>query len=148
MKITICGSIAFYPEMQKIKKQLEDMNYEVKLPPSEIRDGNDTLIPAEDYYKIRQNAKDNENWVWDRKSEAMMIHFRKIEWSDDILVLNYEKKGIKGYVGGNTLMEVGLAFFLKKKIYFLNEIPELHYKEELLGMKPIVIKGDLSKLLK
>lgn len=29
--------------------------------------------------------------------------------SDAILVLNYDKKGIKNYIGGNTLMEMGFA---------------------------------------
>ena len=61
-------------------------------------------------------------------------------------VCNYDKKDIKGYIGGNTLMEMGLAFFLKKKIYLLNEIPEISYKEEILGVKPIIIIGDLSKI--
>jgi len=146
MKITICGSIAFFPEMQRVKKQLEEAGYEVGLPPSEIKDENGQLIPIVDYYKIRQTAKDDENWIWDRKSELMMIHFQKIEQSDSILVLNYDKKGVKNYVGGNTLIEIGLALFLKKKIYFLNGIPELPYKEELLGMKPIILNGDLAKI--
>ncbi len=147
MKITLCGSIAFYAEMQEIKKQLEDIGHKVTLPPSEIKDKNGEPITVEEYYKIRQTAKNDEKWVWDRKSEAMMGHFQKVEWSDGILVLNYEQKDIKGYIGGNTLMEIGLAFFLKKKIYLLNEIPELPYKEELLGVKPIVIEGDLSKII-
>jgi len=43
-------------------------------------------------------------------------------------------------------MEMGLAFYLKKKIYLLNEVPELPYKEEILGVKPIILNGDLSKI--
>jgi len=62
-------------------------------------------------------------------------------------VLNYDKKGVKGYVGGNTLMEIGVAFFLSKPIYLLNDIPEdVSYAEEILGMMPIVINGDLAKI--
>jgi len=71
---------------------------------------------------------------------------KKVAWSDAVLVINYDKNGIKGYIGGNTLMEIGLAFFLKKKIYLLNKIPELSYKEEILGVKPIIISGDLTKI--
>jgi len=44
-------------------------------------------------------------------------------------------------------MEMGLAFFFKKKIYLLNDVPELSYKEEILGLKPVVINGDLSKIV-
>ena len=57
------------------------------------------------------------------------------------------KDGKKNYIGGNTLMEMGLAFFLKKKIFLLNQIPELSYKEEILGVKPILINGDLNKII-
>mgnify|MGYP001583108835 CR=1 FL=1 len=147
MKITICGSIAFYEKMQEVKKQLENMGYEVKLPPIEVRNGEGKLISVQEYYKIRKGNSDHTGWIGERKSEAIMTHFKKVEWSDAILVLNYDKNEVKGYVGGNTLMEIGLAFFLKKKIYFLNDIPELSYKEELSGMKPVVIRGDLNKIV-
>ena len=66
--------------------------------------------------------------------------------ASDFLVLNYDKNGVKNYIGGNTLMEMGLAFFLKKKIYLLNQIPKLSYKEEVLGMRPIILGGDFSKI--
>src|SRR3989338_6368194 len=147
MRITICGSIAFYDEMQKIKQDLEVMGRKVQLPPEKVIDERGEEISVKKYYDIRKMANDKENWVWDRKSEAIMNHFKKIELADAILVLNYEKNGVPGYIGGNTLMEIGLAFFLKKKIYFLNEIPELSYKEELLGVKSIVIGGDLNKII-
>lgn len=146
MKITLCGSIAFYEEMLKVKADLEKMGNEVKLPPIEIPDENGVMITVKKFYELRKSATVDEKWVWQRKGEAITSHFEKIVWSDAILVLNYEKNGIQGYVGGNVLMEIGLAFFLKKKIYFLNEIPTLSYTEELLGMNPIVLNGDISKL--
>ncbi len=147
MKITICGSIAFYNEMLKTKEELEKMGHEVKLPPSQFEDGNGNTISALQYYEIRKTSLDNEGWVWNTKEMAMRRHFDKVVWSDAILVLNYAKNNIPGYVGGNTLMEAGLALFLNKKIFLLNSIPEISYKEELLGMKPVVINGDLSKII-
>ncbi len=146
MKITLCGSIAFYDEMLDIKKRLEASGHEVKLPPVKVKDAEGNLIPVKEYYEIRKTAGDDEDWVWDRKAEAIMSHFKKVEWSDAVLVLNHDKKGIKGYVGGNTLMEIGLAFFLDKKLFMLNKIPEIFYKEELLGMKPTVINGKLEMI--
>jgi hypothetical protein len=77
----------------------------------------------------------------------MHWHFDKVEWSDAILVLNYCKNGVDNYIGANTLLEMGLAFHLNKNIYLLNEIPELSYKEEILGMFPIVINNDLAKIV-
>ena len=146
MKITICGSIAFYNEMEVVKVKLEKMGHEVKLPPSHIKDDSGELIPIKQYYSIRKATDTTEGWIWDRKADAMRWHFDKVAWSDAILVLNYDKNGIKNYIGGNTLLEMGLAFYLKKQIYLYFPIPEVAYKEEILGMKPVVINEDLSKI--
>jgi hypothetical protein len=40
------------------------------------------------------------------KFDVTMDHFKKIENSDAILVVNYHKNGIDGYVGGSVLMEI------------------------------------------
>lgn len=85
--------------------------------------------------------------IWDMKEGAINDHYQKIDWCDAVLVINHEKRGIQGYIGGNTLIEVGVAFYLKKKIYILNPVSsELSYKQEILGMKPIIIGGDLSRI--
>lgn len=147
MKITLCGSIAFQNEILSVKEKLENLRHEVKIWPSEVKDEKGRLIPVQEYYKIRRAANGDEKWVWDRKAEAVLEHFEKVAWSDAILVTNYDKNDVKGYIGGNTLMEMGLAFFLKKKIYLLNEVPELSYKEEILGVKPIILNGDLTKIV-
>lgn len=141
MKITICGSIAFFEEMLKIKKELESLGHEVKLPPTEIKDQNNNLISVKEYYELRKTETDPKSWVWDRKEEAIRIHFNKVEWSDAILITNFEKNNIKGYVGANTFLEMGIAFHLNKKIFLLNQIPEQDSKEEILGMKPIVLES-------
>ena len=146
MKITICGSIAFQDEVLSVKENLEKLGHEVEIWRLKLKDEKGQLISAKEYYKIRRIANENEKWVWDRKAEVVLEHFEKIARSDAILVTNYDKNDVKGYIGGNTLMEMGLAFFLKKKIYLLNQIPELSYKEEILGVKPIILNGDLNKI--
>jgi hypothetical protein len=147
MKITICGSIAFSNEALSVKEKLEKFGHEVRLWPLRLKDENGQPISVTEFYKIRRVAADDEKWVWDRKAEAIIEHFDKVVWSDAILVANYDKNDVKGYIGGNTLMEMGLAFFLKKKIYLLNSIPEMSYKEEILGVKPVIINGDLAKIV-
>jgi len=144
MKITICGSIAFFPEMLETKAKLEELGHEVKLPPTEVPDENGQMIPVAKFYELRKTITDENSWIWQRKAEAMHNHFDKVEWADVILVLNYEKNGIAGYIGANTLMEIGLAFYLRKPIYLLNAFSEISYKEEVLSMRPIVINGDLN----
>jgi len=146
MKITLCGSIAFFNQMLEIKKELEMSGHEVKLPPTEVADENGNMIPVAEYYKLRKEAKEDTGWIWERKAEAIKNHFDKVAWSDIVLVLNITKNDIANYIGANTFLEMGLAFHLGKKIYLLNPIPEIACKEEILGMKPIVIANDLSKL--
>ena len=71
-----------------------------------------------------------------------------IKTADAILIANYDKKGIKNYIGGNTFLEIGFAHVLGKAIYILNDIPNCSYTEEIKIMQPIVLKGDLLKLKK
>ena len=63
-----------------------------------------------------------------------------------VLVVNPEKKGVPGYIGGNTFLEMGFAHILNKPLYVLHEIPELSYASEILGMQPVMLNGDLEKL--
>lgn len=147
MKITLCGSIACYPEMEQVRIRLENSGHEVKMPPHEVSDENGNMIPVLEYYSRRKQASEDEAWIWERKAEAIQWHFEKVTWSEAILITNYDKNGIAGYIGGNTLMEMGIAFFLKKPIYLLNQIPEVSYKEEILGMKPTVLHGDLHAII-
>lgn len=146
MKITLCGSIAFYDEMLDVKNQLENLGHEIKLPPFEIKDENGNMIPVKEYYARRKAETDDTSWVWEAKKEAMKMHFEKVEWSDAVLILNYDKNDIANYVGANTLLEMGLAFHLNKRVFLLNDIPEISYKEEILGMKPEIINRDLTRI--
>ncbi|MDA1038233.1 MAG: hypothetical protein O2877_00915 [bacterium] len=146
MNITICGSIAFYDEMIDVKKQLEQLGHEVKLPPFEVKDENGNMIPVKEYYSRRKSETDDTSWIWDRKEEAMRMHFQKVEWGDAVLILNFDKNAVSNYVGANTLLEMGLAFHLNKKVFLLNDVPDMSYKEEILGMKPIIINNDLTRI--
>ena len=108
--------------MTEVTRALENLGHEVKIPVIGTKDA-------------------------DGKEESIRMHFEKIEWSDAVLILNYDKNGIPNYIGANTLIEMGVAFYLGKPIYLLNNIPELGYKEEILGMKPVVIGGDFGKIV-
>ncbi len=80
-----------------------------------------------------------------RKWKAKMLRAqgKKVAVSDAVLVLNFEKHGQLNYIGGATFLEIFKAFELGKKIFLYNPIPENFLKDELLGMGPIVINGDL-----
>ena len=63
-----------------------------------------------------------------------------------VLVVNPEKTGVAGYIGGNTLIEMAFGHVLGKKLYVLYPLPDLSYTAEILAMQPMVLNGDVSKL--
>lgn len=147
MIITLCGSIAFIDEMYRLKTELEGLGHKVLLPPNEVPGENGEMIPASEYYNHKKALQQKDDaWIWQNHTDRISGHFDKISKSDVILVTNYDKNNISNYIGPNTLMEMGLAFYLKKPIFLLNPIPEIAWKEEILGMKPVVINGDLKLL--
>lgn len=145
--------MSFYKEMQSACDELIILGHEVRMPeldltvPEEISSGKKTTLNQliEDSGGI--DTFPTTHKIWDLKESAMLNHFKKIDWSDGILVLNIEKHGIKGYIGGNTLIEIGIAFYSGKKIFLLNPISSnLSYKQEIIGMKPTILDGDISKI--
>lgn len=147
MTITLCGSIAVIDEMYRLKTELEGLGYKVLLPPNKVPGESGGLIPASEYYSQKKSLQKNDDaWIWRDHTDRIVEHFDKVTKSDVILVANYDKNNIKNYIGPNTLMEMGLAFYLQKKIYLLNPIPDIAWKEEIVGLKPIVINGDLKLL--
>lgn len=120
MKITICGSMTFYDEMQQVMQKLHECGHEVRMP---------LIDPISD------------------KATVMRDHFDKIAWSDAVLIINLPKHEIDGYIGANTLIEMGVAAYLHKKIFLYNAIPEMDCATEIIGMNVIAISEDLSKIL-
>ena len=74
------------------------------------------------------------------------LQTEKVETNDAVLVLNFDKNGQKNYIGGATFLEIFRAFDLGKKIFLLNPIPDNILKDELIGMNPTIINGDLSRI--
>jgi hypothetical protein len=140
--ITICSSANFYRQAVQIKEQLEKADFEV-------------IIPAMAEEMKRTNnyeVSHHKTWHADpgdyyKKAELMHGHFDEVDKADAILVLNFEKNGKANYIGGNVLMEMALAFHARKPIFVLNDLPEdSAYLEELHGMVPVILKGEVDAL--
>lgn len=135
MKITICGSMgtqAGIDLMLSSGKALEGQGHTTFLP---------SLSELSDYSDIGTDEAAT------RKHALITEHLRKIEAADAILVTNGEKKGIPGYIGANTLLEMSVAFYLNKPIYLLNPVtPQVNGYDEILGMKPLVLNGNLEAI--
>jgi hypothetical protein len=136
MKITICGSMMFSEEMIEAKKQLELLGHKVVIP-----------ALAESFVGKTDQEKIDLAKLQKIQTDAIREHYNEIKNSDAILVLNYDKKGIPNYIGGNSLLEIGFAHVLNKRIYLFNSIPEIEfYKSEIEAVKPVIINKDFSLL--
>jgi len=143
MKITICASIDFAFKIKEIVEKLENDGHSVEIPMTakKIIDGE---LSMDDFQKEKNQNGDGA--FRKIKFDVIKKHYKLIGESDAILVINCDKKGIENYIGGNTLMELGFAHVLDKKIFLLNPIPEISYKDEIVAMQPIILNGDLSKI--
>ncbi|MFA6355350.1 MAG: hypothetical protein WCW65_02920 [Candidatus Paceibacterota bacterium] len=139
-EVVICSSAAFYKEVLEVENQLKQLGFKVAVPLTAEIMKKSGDFKVENYKTWYKDVKD-----YKKKTFLTKHHFNKIIKGDYILVLNYEKNGIVGYIGGAVLAEMALALHFRKKIYVLNPIPKgLSYEEELYGMLPIIINGDLS----
>ncbi len=136
MKIFICASKHHYDKVEPFWRKLEAVGHIVTLPNSY-----DEPMKEEEMKKIGSEAH--------REWKANMIKYQdaKVIANDAILVLNFEKNSQPNYIGGAAFLEIFRAFDAGKKIFLLNPIPEGIFTDELLAMGPIVINGDLTKII-
>lgn len=128
--------MSFAKEMMRVAKELEIRGHRVFFPPlaPEFADGR----RQKDHAEKDVSAK--------RDVDALKLFFDEIKKGDAILVLNYKKKGIDHFIGGNSLIEMAFAHVLGKKIFLLNPIPKMDYTSEIVFMKPIGLNGNLEKI--
>lgn len=137
MKITVGGSMTFAKEQVEMKKKLEELGHEIL-----ITDDIESFAKDE---KIKQSFEDELKLCLEY--DVIRSFFNKIAESDAYLICNYEKNGVLGYLGASVLMEIGLAYYLNKKIYLLSEIDkEQKYALEIAVMAPIIVNDDLTKI--
>jgi hypothetical protein len=142
MKIVICGSIDFKKEMHEYKAELERMGHEVLLP-----EGAYSPMSKFEFDKLK---KTNPQYFRERRQYYMRKHFEKVADSatDAILVLNFPKNNIYGYIGPNTLFEIAIAFYFGKRIYLLHKVSETEpYSTEIFAINPTILDGDIKKLV-
>lgn len=117
--------------MLETKEKLESYGHEVTVPK-----GMDVYLAGNDVESAELKLE----------HDYIRYYHGKIKEADAILVMNLSKNGVKHYIGGNTLMELGFAHVMNKKIYLMNPIPEMSYTDEIIAVQPVVINGDLSVL--
>lgn len=136
MKIFLICSKAFYDKIPEIQSELESVGHEITLP--NCFDDPETESRYRDL-----GFEEHSKW----KSSMIKHSEEVINEQDAVLVLNFEKHGIKNYIGGATFLEMYDAFRLGKKIFLYNDIPDGILKDEIVGFNPVLIEGDLSKII-
>jgi len=134
MKIVICGSMSASKQMIEIAKILKAKGHEVILPKRADKYASGEL-PAE---KNHESVKNKIEY------DLIREYYLVIKDADAVIIANCDKGDIKNYIGGNSFLEAGFAHALNKELYFLNDIPDMIYTDELCALQPTILNGDLS----
>lgn len=136
MTIVICGSMSASKEMLDFKTQLTHAGHVVVLPKGTEEYAAMPVI-KKSYTESARRKIDN---------DFIRGHYEEISRGDAVFIVNVERHGIPGYIGGNAFLEMGFAYVLRKKIFLLYEIPDMTYQDELVAMEPIILHGDVTKI--
>lgn len=131
--------MTFSKEMEAAKKTLEANGHSVQVPC-------DTDLLIEDPKLIDDLEKNKQHCI---ENNILKTCFDQVAKSDAVLVMNYPKNGIDGYVGTCTFMDLGVAHFLGKQVYLLYPTPDQHehrWAHEVEILQPIILDGNLSNL--
>ena len=141
MKITLCGSVKFAKEIVDVYDRIKVLGHEPVVH-EHMRGLAEGTAP-----QLSDKANGMENSEIKRKYNYIKWWYNAIKNSDAILVCNFDKNGVKNYVGGNSLMEMGFAHVNDKKVFLLNQVPEgVSYVDEIKAMVDVVLDGDLTKI--
>lgn len=129
--------MAFAKEMMNTKLQLEQRGHVVFIPEGTYDYANGHID--------KTNIGGSEGTKRKIANDLIKKHCQLIDSSDAILVLNHEKKGVRNYIGGNSFLEIGYAHIVNKKIFLMNDIPEIEiFRQEIEAVQPMVINGNLD----
>ncbi|MDE2172877.1 MAG: hypothetical protein KGJ33_02960 [Patescibacteria group bacterium] len=143
MKIYVLGSNSFVHDMVAAKNKLCELGFDGWIHPLYIEHVNGTGIA----FPINEKGERTESDEFKKAHDFIRQHYRHILESDAVLIVNNEKKGKKNYIGGNCLMEMGMAYVNNKKIFLLNDVPtESAYIDEIKAMSPICLNGKLENI--
>lgn len=143
MRIYTVGSTTFVQHMVQVTHDLRRLGCDAWIHPVYEEEAEGKHSDQLDRYANGEHASVK------LENDYPMQHGDHIMAGDAILVVNDTKNGVKNYVGPNVLMEMYLAFYHGKSIYFLNGMPTgLPWLAEIEAMRPVCLYGDLTKLPK
>jgi hypothetical protein len=140
MKITVCGSVKFADKLVEIYRELEKLGHQPLMHEEMFGIADGTAKELIDGIEL-------DHAEVKRKNNFIKFWHDLIKSGDAVLICNFDKNGVKNYIGGNTFLEIGFAHVNGKKIFLLNPIPEeLSYADEIKAMADEIIFGDLTRI--
>lgn len=133
MKIYICASKYNYHHIPEIAKKLEGLGHSITLPNC----FDDPMV------EIRTKEKSLQEHI-ELKQKLLREQVEKIKGNEAVVVVNFAKNGQPNYIGGATFLEMYKAFELGKKLFLYNPIPNNILEDEIIGMDPVIINGNLD----
>ncbi|MCP4418802.1 MAG: hypothetical protein GY805_19475 [Chloroflexi bacterium] len=103
-------------------------------------------------WQVHTPERDEADFRWEsltiqesieRKKDYIDAHLNKIKRSTIVLIANYPKNGVDGYIGANSLMEASFAYALNIPVYFLFPIGEQACKLEAESIVTKMLNGRL-----
>ena len=122
----------FIDAMEDLAAQVRGLGHRVELPQREEK-------------KIDWESSDIQS-TGRLKKRFIDDHLEKIRTSDAVLLANFEKHGVQGYVGPNTLMEAAFAYALNKPVVLLFEPGDQSCSLELRGISSLVLDGAVENI--
>lgn len=133
ISISICGSMSFMDEMEAIASSLAALGCEVMTPVREERNFDWSNLADADLVALKRSFIDR--------------HIEKIRRSEVVLIANFPKHDIDGYVGPNTLMEAAFAHALDVPVIFLYDPSRQACGLECVSISSGCVNGDAVEIL-
>ena len=133
LHVVICGSMSAIDEMERLAATLR-------------QDGCVVTTPAREECNLDWNKLPDEATI-PLKRAFLNDYFDIIRDCDIVLIANYTKHDVDGYIGANALMEAACGHALRKPVYFLNPIGAQPCALEAKAVACGILEGN-ARLLK
>lgn len=143
-RVYVLGSSHFMKEMVACSERLRELGYDGWIHPDY-----EAFVRGEKQHIVQRWSEGDptEHAKIKKENNYLKSHYSGILESDAMLFVNAEKRGVKNYIGGNVLIEMGQCFVNDKKIFLLYDVPsESPYLAEIQSMDPIPLHGRLEDI--
>ena len=137
--IVICFNRDFVPYYVKDKLTLNSLDYD------------STSIYIDSQFVNKKGIIDkNETSIYSLEKRGNILLsdcFDLVKKADSLVVLNYEKNNIKGYIDSFSFINMVFANILSKKVVVLNNVMNnVTYYPEISLIKTISLKGNIKNI--